>query len=163
MDVPYSGRVETERVVSPAGSLRFQAWRLRDTLRDRLRGTAHRREIFTRIYAGNLWGDGNSVSGHGSNLEATAAVRDALPELFREFDIRSVLDAPCGDFLWMKDVVRSLDCYTGMDIVPDLVAQNTARYLLPNVTFRCGDIAADPLPRADLVCAATVSFTCPRA
>ena len=68
--------------MSPAGSLRFQAWRLRDTLRDRLRGTAHRREIFTRIYAGNLLGDGNSVSGHGSNLEATAAVRDALPGLF---------------------------------------------------------------------------------
>ena len=137
--------------MNPASTLRFQAWRLRDALRDRLLGSAHRREIFTRIYAGNLWGDGSSVSGHGSSVDATAVVRQALPDLFRQFGIRSVLDAPCGDFLWMKDVVGSLGSYAGMDIVPDLIEQNTARYRIPNVTFTCGDISTDPLPRADLV------------
>ena len=38
-----------------------------------------------------------------------------------------------------------------MDIVPDLIAANTARFAADRVSFACADIAADPLPSADLV------------
>ena len=138
-------------IMNPDSALRFRLWRLRDALRDRLRGTAHRRDVFTRIYASNLWGDQESVSGHGSSLDATAVVRRELPVLFERFGVRSVLDAPCGDFLWMQDIVGALDSYVGVDIVPDLIEKNRARYQIDHVTFRCADISVDPLPRADLV------------
>lgn len=131
--------------------LRFQLWRLRDALRDRLFGTAHRREVFSRIHAGNLWGDRESVSGGGSNLEATANLRGQLPEVLRRFGVRSVLDAPCGDFLWMQHVVDALDSYVGVDIVPNLVTRNQESFGGGKTSFLCADITTDPLPRADLV------------
>lgn len=137
--------------MSASSVLRLRLWRLRDALRDRLLGTAHRRAVFTRIYARNLWGDAHSASGPGSNIDATSVVRRELPDLFRRFGVRSVLDAPCGDFLWMREIVPALDSYTGMDIVPDLIERNRARYQIDHVSFMCGDISADPLPRADLV------------
>jgi hypothetical protein len=131
--------------------LRFQFWRLRDWMRDRVHGKAHRIRVFQRIHGGNLWADPESVSGTGSGLAATEAVRRELPDLFRRLGVRTVLDAPCGDFFWMRHVVGSLERYTGVDIVPELVQWNTAAYGSERVSFLCADIAADPLPQADLV------------
>jgi hypothetical protein len=131
--------------------IRFHLWRLRDTVRDRLFGTAYRREVFSQIHAGNLWGDRESVSGGGSNTSATEAVRRELPRLFERFGVHTILDAPCGDFTWMKDVAGSLESYTGIDIVPELIARNRAVFSQPNVSFLCADLAVDPLPAADLV------------
>jgi len=34
---------------------RFELWRLRDSLRDRLQGRGHRQKVFARIYSQNLW------------------------------------------------------------------------------------------------------------
>src|SRR5215471_3655990 len=55
-------------------------------------------EIFTGIYEQNIWKNSESRSGHGSTLEYTTAVRDALPTIFRDLKITSMVDAPCGDF-----------------------------------------------------------------
>jgi len=137
--------------MSVTGRLRFRFWRLRDRLHDGVRGTAHRREVFERIYSSNLWGDGQSASGHGSNSDATRVIRRELPGLFEQFNVRSVLDAPCGDFHWMQSIAGSLQSYVGVDIVPGLVAANAARFASDRVSFTCADIAADPLPHADLV------------
>lgn len=134
-----------------ADRLRFRLWRFRDAVHDRLRGKAHRQGVFSRIHAGNLWGDPHSVSGGGSSPAATRAIRRELPALFRRRGIRSVLDAPCGDFLWMREVVHALDRYVGVDIVPDLVARNASAYGSDAVSFLCADIVSDPLPAADLV------------
>ena len=38
-----------------------------------------------------------------------------------------------------------------LSFVPDLIAANTARFAADRVSFACADIAADPLPSADLV------------
>jgi hypothetical protein len=130
---------------------RFQLWRLRDSLRDRVRGKAHRQAAFQRIYEQNLWGDPESVSGIGSGSAATSLIRRELPGLFQRYGVRSVLDAPCGDFYWMSDVARMLDRYVGVDIVPDLIRRNATNYGSDTVSFICADIAADPLPGADLV------------
>lgn len=131
--------------------MRFRFWRFRDSMRDRLQGRRHRQGVFERIYRENLWGDPESASGTGSGTEATALVRHQLPELFRELNVRAVLDAPCGDFAWARDVAGGLERYVGFDIVPDLIVRNRERYASETVSFVCGDLAADPLPAADLI------------
>src|SRR5436309_13024892 len=65
--------------------LRFEFWRLRDALSDRVGGAAHPRAVFSRIYAGNLWGERTSVSGGGSGPAATPALRRQLPILFHRY------------------------------------------------------------------------------
>jgi hypothetical protein len=131
--------------------LRFRFWMLRDALSDTIHGTKHREGIFGRIYRGNEWGDRESVSGAGSNEAATRAVRRELPLLLQRYGIRSLLDAPCGDFRWMREVVGALDRYIGVDIVADLIERNTRFYATHRVSFLRADIATDPLPTADLI------------
>jgi len=131
--------------------LRFQAWRFRDAVQHRVRGRAHRRHVFERIYDKNLWGDPESASGGGSGTAATDAIRRELPAVFARFGIRSLLDAPCGDFHWMKYVAGSLDRYVGVDIVRDLIERNERLYATDRVRFLCADIVADRLPSADAV------------
>jgi hypothetical protein len=131
--------------------LRLQAWRLRDSARDRVVGRRHRREVFQRIYDQNLWGDPESVSGIGSGTFATETIRRELPTLFERYGIRSLLDAPCGDFYWMQHIVRSLDRYVGVDIVPQLIERNSMRHGTSRVSFLCADVSSDPLPTADAV------------
>jgi hypothetical protein len=132
-------------------TLRLHAWRFRDALQHRVRGRAHRRHIFERIYEQNLWGDPESASGGGSGTAATDVIRRELPALLARYGIRSLLDAPCGDFHWMRHVAGSLDRYLGVDIVRDLVERNTRLYGSERIQFVCSDIVVDRLPSADAV------------
>jgi len=108
-------------------------------------------EVFTRIFEDNTWSDPESRSGGGSSLAATANIRAALPALFRRYRIRSVVDAPCGDLRWMATLLQDIDLYTGVEVVPQLVADNRARYATPRVRFIERDLSAEPPPAADLV------------
>ncbi len=96
---------------------RFELWRLRDSLRDRLQGRGHRQRVFAGIYSQNLWGHAESVSGAGSSLTATERARRELPAIWQQYQVRSLLDAPCGDFHWMQTIAHQLDRYVGVDIV----------------------------------------------
>jgi SAM-dependent methyltransferase len=115
-------------------------------------------KIFEHYYQHNFWGDAESVSGPGSNRQATAAIRQQLPALFTGLGIRNVLDAACGDFGWMKEIVRhSHLTYVGCDIVPELVAENNRRYGDDAIEFRVCDITrAGSIRRADLILARDV-------
>lgn len=107
---------------------------------------------FERIERTNLWGAATSVSGLGSEDLATAAIREALPALLHRFGVRSLLDAPCGDAGWIGRIRLDVD-YTGIDIVPSLIAANeerAARGELPG-RFLVADITRDELPRADVI------------
>ena len=107
---------------------------------------------FTWIYRSNVWGDRESVSGPGSTLRYTENLRKQLPLLFAEYKIRRVLDAPCGDFNWMKEVVKENDIdYVGADIVPQLVESNNVLYKSENVGFIHADITNGTLPAVDLM------------
>jgi hypothetical protein len=108
------------------------------------------KEIFTEAFSNNKWGDADSHSGEGSNLAQTEAVRSAIPRLIDELGCRSMLDAPCGDFFWMRLVDMDVD-YTGADIVDQLVEQNKERYGGPNRRFIVLDLLEDPIPSVDLV------------
>jgi SAM-dependent methyltransferase len=111
-------------------------------------GTDNPKQVFTNIFRKNWWNNGESRSGWGAELKRTVSIRAELPELVRRHSIRSLLDAPCGDFHWMQHV-RWPDGfnYIGADIVPDLIADNRSKY--PGVGFIELDVLRDPLPDVD--------------
>jgi SAM-dependent methyltransferase len=115
------------------------------------RMTAEMKRIFSHISQVNLWQSNESVSGRGSELDCTAAIRAKLPELIEQFNITSILDAPCGDFNWMQHLPQAHKAYVGMDIVSDVIAQNQQRYGNDKIQFKVGDITKDPLPKVDLI------------
>jgi len=105
--------------------------------------------IFNKIYEGNEWGDSESKSGRGSNLAATATVRKELYHLLQKYDIKSILDIPCGDFNWMREMDLKGIEYTGADAVKALIESNTSFF--PEFKFVVRDITKDPLPCVDLI------------
>jgi hypothetical protein len=92
-----------------------------------------------------------SVSGPGSSLTQTAEIRRRLPILFAYLEINSMLDAPCGDFNWLRYVDLRLEKYIGVDVVSSIVEQNRNRYENQSRKFRVLDITTDFLPRCDLI------------
>lgn len=109
------------------------------------------RLAFTRHYERRDWDEPETVSGRGSSLQSTAAIRRELPRLFAELGIRSVVDAGCGDFHWLSTLPVELDSYLGIEVVEGLAAANQARYGDPRRRFTSLDIIRDPLPSADLI------------
>lgn len=107
---------------------------------------------FDLIHRTNLWGANGSTSGVGSELAATTTLRQGLSALLRRLEVRELLDLPCGDFTWMALMDLGGIRYCGADIVPELIAVNTARYAEPDrISFLRLDLVTDPLPAADLI------------
>jgi hypothetical protein len=110
------------------------------------------KRLFTQIYKHNSWGSQESRSGSGSTIHQTAAIRAHLPRIIKEWNIHTILDAPCGDFNWMKELnLSGIDCYIGLDIVSQLIAKNAELYSSPNRFFFTIDIVNHPLPCVDLL------------
>lgn len=111
----------------------------------------NREALFTDYYTIRNWGEHESHSGPGSTVAYTANIREQLPKLFTELQIKTLLDAPCGDFNWFRLITQSTDFrYIGADIVEPLIRENKEKYEKQNITFQKTDIVADPLPKADL-------------
>lgn len=108
-------------------------------------------EIFQTIHDGNLWGGTESVSGPGSSLDSVGEILKQLPELLKKYKIKSIIDAPCGDFHWMQKLDLDSLSYIGVDIVPQIIAENNRKYSAPKKKFLCLDIASDTLPKVDLI------------
>lgn len=107
--------------------------------------------FFTRIFEDNGWGTEESRSGPGSTLEYTERLRAELPAWTRKYGIRSLFDAPCGDFNWFQAIALDDSVqYLGGDLVPAIIASNQARYGSAQHRFVCHDIVQDKLPQVDL-------------
>lgn len=121
-----------------------------------------RAKVFAEAYRTQAWGSAESGSGQGSELGATAGLREYLPALCRRLGVKSLLDAPCGDWNWMHHVDLSGIDYSGVDVVQNVVASNQSKYQKSTVRFMQADLIRDTLPRADLVlcrdCWAHLSF-----
>src|SRR5215475_11749496 len=102
---------------------------------------------FREAYLANLWGDPESVSGPGSGVARTAAFRDEIPRLLRDLRATSLLDAGCGDFNWLRLVDLPVEQYLGVDIVPELVEQNSRRHADAKHAFMLADFTRAELPR----------------
>lgn len=109
------------------------------------------RSKFSRYFRDNVFGNPESHSGEGSTLEQTETLRRALPALLAEIGASSLVDAPCGDFNWMRDTDLGIDRYVGVDIVEELIRADQQRYGNDGRTFLCRDIIRDPLPKADVI------------
>ncbi|HEY4259442.1 MAG TPA: glycosyltransferase [Schlesneria sp.] len=105
--------------------------------------------VFSRIADRKEWGDGESISGPGSSLDATVKVRDELPALLADIAVASLLDIPCGDHNWMKRTDLQGVEYIGADVVRGIVDQNRGRF--PGKRFEHLDLTADKLSKADAV------------
>jgi hypothetical protein len=105
---------------------------------------------FTTIFERRIWQTNESVSGPGSEREQTRTLVRKLPTLFRDFNISSVLDVPCGDFHWMQHVDLGSTTYTGGDIVEEIIERNRT-YERQGIQFRRMDLTRDSLPKADLI------------
>lgn len=106
--------------------------------------------LFTKYYLKNSWRSAESRSGEGSTMAHTERLRSALPEFFSEFNIKSILDAPCGDYHWFRHVSRPGISYIGADIVKPIIEHNQMAYSTPQTRFVALDITRDDFPVADL-------------
>ncbi len=126
-------------------------WLRTQKKRLRLRRLGTPEERFTHFYKANRWGNEESRSGPGSTLEYTRDLRTDLQKLFGILGVKSILDAPCGDYNWFRFVDRDADVrYIGGDIVAPLVHENQRRFANDNTTFVHLDITEDVLPNADV-------------
>ena len=144
----------------PGGALAYG--RVKDYSRDIFLGDRDAEAIFSEIYERNLWNDPESASGRGSTLQRTTVIRRELPSLLKDVGAESLLDAPCGDFNWMRSTeLRSIK-YIGADVVPSLIARNEQRYNRDDRKFVVLDITKSAIPRVDVIlcrdCFAHFSF-----
>lgn len=106
---------------------------------------------FAHIYRENIFGGKQSRSGEGSSMAQTAEIRRVLPGFLQELQIRIFLDAPCGDWYWMKETPLGVNKYIGADIVKELIEENQKNFGDVAHEFICRDLATDDLPYADLI------------
>ena len=123
----------------------------KNSIRKRIRNCATAEEAFQVIYETNYWGNAESVSGNGSTLASTAAFRKEFEELLHTMNIRRLLDAPCGDFNWMKRVkFPGAMTYIGADIVRPLIEGLGRDYGNREREFMVLDMIKDRHPECDL-------------
>ena len=110
------------------------------------------KERFVTIYEENLWQSKESISGEGSEILYTKPLRDWILKEIPLLNVKVFVDAPCGDFNWMKVIIPKLSIkYIGIDIVPSLINSNKKKYQNDNTYFKIANICEDPLPDCDII------------
>jgi len=104
--------------------------------------------IFHNKFKNNSWSSKESVSGTGSELDITKDLRIGLQNLLKKYNIKTMLDVPCGDFNWVKEIDLSGIKYIGADIVPEIVEKNKVLY---DFDFNVMNIITDKIPDVDLL------------
>lgn len=104
--------------------------------------------VFSRIYDRDSW---NGGSGPGSAEENTVEYRRLLQRYLSVTEGCRVVDVGCGDWQLGSLVDWSGVHYTGVDVVPSVVAANMERHGAPGVEFVALDALVDPLPPGDLL------------
>ena len=110
-----------------------------------------KRQVFTSIYKSNHWvqdddklsKDSISVSGHGSNINTNQFfnLKKIFTKIIDDKEINSVLDMPCGDFLWFYEIIKDKNIdYVGVDIVNELIEANKIKYQNKKFSFINEDI-----------------------
>jgi len=110
-------------------------------------------DTFNRIYAEGTWGKdvaGKGTSGTGSTLAITREYRAYVEDFIKTHNVKSVVDAGCGDWTFSSAIDWNGASYLGVDIASDVIATVRARHEKENIKFRVGDIT-DELPAADLL------------
>lgn len=136
--------------MTPNGLLRVYGNYKKKQLEKRLKGKSAK-QVFSEIYSTNKWKGETSRSGTGSDPSQTRIVIDTLNNVIDEFKVRSILDLPCGDFEWMKNVSLENVNYIGADIVDALIDRNTKKFARENISFQVIDLIKNELPKSDMI------------
>jgi len=83
-----------------------------------------------------------TYSGPGSLVKNTDNIIDKLPLFLNKFNIKSIIDIPCGDFNFMSKIDFTGVNYKGVDISKKAI-QLCKKYETDNIKFECGDILND--------------------
>lgn len=110
-----------------------------------------RKAVFNQIYKRNFWDGDESISGKGSSMDETAKIRSSLKSIVSTYKIKSIADAPCGDFYWMRHVDLTGIRYVGYDIVKEIVEKDIETYGSKTVRFEMLDIVTTPVAKSDLI------------
>jgi hypothetical protein len=107
----------------------------------------------------NYWGY-ESVSGSRSTVRYTENIREEIPKIITQFNIKSIFDAPCGDFNWIYFLLNKIKInYIGADSVPDIIESHKLnseiRYFLTithknNIKFKNKNIKTGDFRLIDL-------------
>lgn len=102
---------------------------------------------FRHIYEQDAWRAG---SGTGSRPENNVDYIGFLSRFMFLNQVRTVVDLGCGDWQFSRFIDWSSVYYTGIDVVPSVINQNSEQFGRRNVAFRC---IYDPneIPEADLL------------
>jgi hypothetical protein len=74
------------------------------------------------------WEGNETCNGPGSTMLLTQEIRKRLPGIFKEYNIKTILDCPCGDWAWFKHVDLAGIDYLGWDVEPGIVRRNKDRF-----------------------------------
>lgn len=110
--------------------------------------------VFTEIYKGNKWHGKESRSGQGSSLESTKKIREEIPKLFEKYNIKTIIDAACGDWNWMNHLIKEIefDNYKGIDVVEEIIEKNINTYSNEKINFHNANLITQPLNyKADVI------------
>jgi len=103
------------------------------------------------LYSNNpRWKQNESYSGPGSDLQHTDKLIEQLPVFIKKYNIRSIVDVPCGDFNYMKHINLEAINYKGYDVSPNCISM-CDKFKQNNISFSVLDITKDTIPCADLV------------
>ena len=126
------------------------------TREEMLASDAKRKEMFTEVYDSGKWihgKEGVPKSGSGSTLPMTELVRKGIEEAVLKYNIKTFMDAPCGDLTWVKELFPFFDEhgieYIGVDIVQSEIDRHREDH--PTRKFIQCDMAVETLPKADMI------------
>lgn len=108
-------------------------------------------DTFTKIYQENLWRSDESASGHGSTLDATEHLRRVLPGIFEKYGIKDIVDVPCGDYNWWKEMDLPGMKYLGLDVVVEIIERNRMLFGDENHRFDFHEITQHDLGTHDMI------------
>ena len=110
--------------------------------------------LFTDLTFGD--GEKTPLSGPGSTLDRTKTIRQILSDMVRTYDIKTMIDAPCGDLTWMSHFLKEHPAlqYTGYDASQRSLERASERLKAMNInnaTLINEDIVKTTFPKVDLI------------
>ncbi len=104
---------------------------------------------FNEIYDKKEWTQWGDIR---SYLLLPGGLGQQLPELLAQLGVKSMLDIPCGDLHWMREVELGIERYIGADVVDELVHANRDWSVdRVDMEFVRADLVEDSLPNVDLI------------
>jgi hypothetical protein len=105
-------------------------------------------DAFQEIYASDFWTLG---SGPGSLVAVNRPFITFFEAFIRENRIASIVDFGCGDWQYMSRVDLNGANYLGLDVVNQVIVENTRQHCRSNVKFACTPDDLADLPEGDLI------------